>query len=165
MRLGLRLNTQLLAPTQLSLPFNSMAYNKEYVMGGSDEGLFIVRGNEDWVDGTQESILEPVPINALISLVTTDFGTARYKRIRWIYVGYKSKGDLSLLVSPDDDDSEEYVLPAINEEYKQTGNKIPISRDQVGRYFTLSIMNPGGVSFSIDNISAAISLLPHAPRG
>ena len=153
MRLGLRLNTRIAAPTQYALPFNSLAWDGEQVLCGGD-GLYRIAGDTD--------LGNPVP--SMVVLVTTDFGSYNYKRFRWIQVGYESAGDLMLGVQSDEDNVESYILPALKSDSKQSGQRIPIHRTLVGRYFTLTITNPEGVHFTLDSITASLTILPQKPR-
>lgn len=154
MRLGLRLNTKIVAPTQYLLPFNSLAWDGKQVLGGG-EGLYRLTGDADH-DGD---------IFSQVVLVTTDFGSPNYKRFRWIQVGYESSGDLLLVVSANESEySEQYTLPARGKEGLQTGTRISIHRTIVGRYFTLQVGNPSGTHFTLDSITANITVLPQKPR-
>ena len=153
MRLGLRLNTRIAAPTQYALPFNSLAWDGEQVLCGGD-GLYRIAGDQD----------QTAPIPSIVMLVTTDFGSYNYKRFRWIQVGYESAGDLLLSVQSNEDMQESYTLPALGTDSKQTGQRIPVHRTLVGRYFTLTITNPLGIHFTLDSITASLTILPQKPR-
>ena len=153
MRLGLRLNTKIAAPTQCVLPFNSLAWDGEQVLCGGD-GLYRVAGDTD----------QTAPIPSIVVLATTDFGSPNYKRFRWIEVGYESAGDLLLSVQSNEDMQESYTLPALGTASKQTGQRITVHRTIVGRYFTLTITNPEGVHFTLDSITASLTTLPNRPR-
>ncbi len=153
MRLGLRLNTKIVAPTQYLLPFNSLAWDGQQVLCGGD-GLYRLAGDDD--DGSD--------IFSQVILVTTDFGVPNYKRFRWIQIGYESSGDLLFTVTANEDNYEAYTLPARGTDGLQTGMRIPIHRTLVGRYFTLQISNPDGVDFTLDSITASLNILPQKPR-
>lgn len=167
MRLGLRLNTRIAAPTQYALPFNSLAYADGQVLGGSVHGLCRMGGDEDLVDTTGTLLLNPSPVVSKVKLVTTDFGSYNYKRFRWIQVGYESEDDLQLTViaNQDDSDGETYILPALGTDRSQVGQRIPIHRTLVGRYFEIEINNPNGCHFTLDSITASLTILPQKPRG
>ena len=162
-RLGFRLNTKIAAPTQYALPFNSLAWDGEQVLGGGD-GLYRIAGNLDAADTTGTLLAEPVPIYSKVQLPKTDFGIANYKRIRWLYFGYESVDDLRVTVAVSDTDYQEYTLPALVNTGDQWGQRIPIHRNLVGRYFTITIDNPNGCHFTLDSITGAITVLPRTPR-
>ena len=164
MRLGIRLNTRLSAPTQYLVPFNSVANIGGTIFGAGD-GLYRMTGDLDGYDTTGESMLEPSFVNAQVKLLTTDFGSPNYKRIRWIQLGYESRDDLVLTVAANEDEQEEYTLPALVESGAQVGQRIPIHRTLVGRYFSIKITNPNGCHFTLDSIEAAVNILPQKPRG
>ncbi len=153
MRLGLRLNTKIAAPTQYLLPFNSLANDGQQVLCGGD-GLYRLAGETD----------NEVDIFSQVILITTDFGAYNYKRFRWIQIGYESAGDLLFTVTTDQNNYEAYTLPARGTDGLQTGTRIPIHRTLVGRYFTLQISNPEGVHFTLDSITASLNILPQKPR-
>ncbi len=164
MRLGIRLNTKIAAPTQWAVPFSSLVNIGGHIFGSGD-GLYRVSGDLDDNDLTEESMLEPSLIHSEVKLLTTDFGSPNYKRFRWIQVGYESVDSLTLTVTSNEGDEEDYELPALVTTGAQVGQRIPIHRTLVGRYFSLKIFNHTGCHFTLDSITAAINILPQKPRG
>lgn len=166
MRLGIRLNTKITAPTQYLVPFNSVTNVNGVIFGGGG-GLYRMVGDVDGYDATGESMLSPALITSKVKLLTTDFGSPNYKRFRWIQVGYESTDDLVLTViaNEDEGEQEEYTLPAIVDSGAQVGQRVPIHRTLVGRYFAIEVSNPNGCHFTLDSITAVVNILPQKPRG
>lgn len=124
-----------------NFPFNSMVRFGETFLGAGDDGLFEIAGEQD----------NGVNIDAGFELPTTDLGIHNKKRIRFIYLGYETNGELQLEVITDQKPGEVYQVSNINATGQQR-NKRSLKKTQQGRYFTVKVSNVNGADFSIDRI-------------
>jgi hypothetical protein len=149
--LGICMELSLLAVTQYSnFSFNSMCkFGDEYV-GCNDFGVFTLDGDTD----------NGVDIYALFELMSTDFGVANQKRIRKLYLGYETSGDLVVFVKDDDNNVRRYTVDAALADQRQHSVKVPVGRDGKGRYWSFGVENVRGCDFSIDSIDALVAVLP-----
>ena len=137
------------ATTQyLNFNYDSMVRFGERFLCASDNGLFELTGETDSGENIT-SYFEPV---------TTDFGISNEKKLRCLYIGYESSGDLTLKVSTDLGFLETIIMPAST--VGQKARKIPVSRSVRGRYFTFQIKSVG-VDFSIDEIKVLPIIIGH----
>ena len=139
----LTLNTNLenRATTQFkNFSFNSMVNFGTRELGASDAGLFTLGGSDD--NGAQ--------IAAHFELLATDFGIPQPKRLRFLYFGFESDGDLEIGVKADLEAERAYNLPANKTGQQRT--RIPVGRDGQGRYWSLIIRNKNGCNFAMDSI-------------
>lgn len=135
--------------------FNSFAMIGGKLYGASDDGLFLLEGDDD--DG--------VAIPALLELVKTDFGSSHQKRLRKGFVGYETAGELSLTTLNDDGNSRTVTLPTTRTAMEQQGSRLPVTREGKGRYWTLRIENVLGCDFSLDHIEVTEYTLNRKPSG
>jgi hypothetical protein len=133
-----------------NLPFTSACVFEGVPIAADGSGIYTLETSE--TDDGEE-------INSLIEFFRTDFGIDNEKRIRKLWVGYKSKGDLTFKISVDEGDWEEFTLVETGEEFKQKSASIPVPRNLHGRYWQFAIENPDGVDFSIDSINAVLVIL------
>ena len=124
-----------------NFPFNSMVRFGEKFLGAGPSGLFEIGADTD--NGTK--------INAEFELPTTDLGVHNKKRLRFVYLGYETNGDLEFEVITDQQPGEVYRVSKINTTGQQR-NRFSINRTQQGRYFTIKGRNSNGSDFSIDRI-------------
>lgn len=133
--------------------FNSMMMFNGVMLGASDVGLYKLNcGNDD----------NGVNIDAYFIPITTDFGINNPKRLRFIYFGYESDGDIKIGVTPDEKDEKDYDIESTK--IGQQRRRIPITRDQVGRYWKFKISNVDGSDFSVDSISLIGMILNNGLR-
>ena len=155
--LGIALRLNNLAVSQYCrYDFDSMVKCWDIYLGAGEEGLFTLE-DADTDDG--------VEIDAIIEFPTTDFGISHQKRIRSLYVGYETGGDMTLTLSNDEDNERVYTLTPINASNKQHGSKVKVNRDGKGRYWTVRIENVDGCDFSLNMIEAIITILARKPSG
>lgn len=152
----LNINLTNLAVTQFcNYNFNSFCKIGNKYFGASDSGIFELTGNDD--AGTD--------IDAFFELLVSDFGIDNVKRLRSIYVGYEAKGDLIITVKDNENNARTYTLSYITSAYdRQTGGKVNIGRDGLGRYWQIRIDNVNGAYFAIDSIKALLVILGRKPR-
>jgi hypothetical protein len=96
-----------------------------------------------------------VQIDAFVEFPKTNFGSSYAKRFRYLYVGYKSEGDLELDLTADDGTTQAFTLPA-NLTNQQAGARIPVSTIAQGVYWTIALRNLAGNSFTLNSIDALI---------
>lgn len=154
-RLTICLNLKGAQPSQWArYNFNSMAKIGGKYVGANDQGLFALNtGGHDNGD----------PIDAFLELVTSDWGIAHQKRIRSLYVGFETDGDLIISVKDDDDNERNYVISPHHTANKQHSARVPGSRDGKGRYWSIRIDNVNGSDFSIDMIEVIPIVLNRRP--
>lgn len=142
--LGLCLQLERMAVSQYAnYNFNSMTkFNGQY-LGANENGIFRLDNGD--LDGTSK-------IPAFFELLTSDWGIENQKRIRTIYVGYETNGQLVLKVKDDDNNEREYILEPNHLDNSQHGAKLPGDRGGKGRYWMIRVDNMNGADFSIDNI-------------
>lgn len=155
--LTLRLNNKNRAVTQYTnFNFNSVCEFNGKLLATSPDGLYeLEEQNTD--DGTE--------IDAYMTFPNTDFGMANNKRIRTVYVGYTTNGELALTVEDDEENETTYTLP-INKNQKQNVSKLNAGRNyNKGCYYQLKISNTDGCYFDIDFIKLIVIVLTKKPGG
>jgi len=142
------------APSQfINYPFKSLCVFNDKILAAGPGGLFTIEGNED-NGGT---------IEAYAKLPTTDLGMSNQKRLRKMYVGYESDGEVDITVQLDERPGHDFRLSPTSS--FQHGAELNGRRDQKGRYLSLTIKNIDGSDFSIDSIDALINILGRKPSG
>lgn len=115
----------------------------------SDSGLYELGGND--LDGSNiDSYFEPV---------TTDFGISNQKRLRYVYIGFQSSGNLQLVVTADEQTERTYTITPTKTGQQKI--RVTIGRDAKGRYWNFRIKNVSGCDFSIDSIDVLPVVLSH----
>jgi len=143
-----------LAVTQYcNFNFNSFCEFNGTVIAASENGLYSLEGTTDAGSAIQASF----------KLLTSDWGVENLKRIRSIYIGYETKGDLELTTFSDEDNVKVYNLP-YHKWNRQGSNKVNGRRDAQGRYWSIKISNVNGSSFAIDSIDILPIILNKKPR-
>lgn len=135
------------ATTQyLEFNFDSIVRFGNIFLGANDTGLFKIEGNTNIFssdDLTYENTI------CYFELMTMDFDISEHKRLRSIYIGYESDGDLTLKISTELSAEESYIIPATTS--GQHARKININRSLKGRYWIFQIYG-SSVTFAIDYI-------------
>ena len=153
--LSLCLQLERLAVSQYAnYNFNSMTRFNDQYLGANENGIF--RLDNGHLDGTSQ-------ITAFFELMTSDWGIENQKRIRSIYVGYETNGQLSLKVKDDDENEREYILEPNHLDSLQHGAKLPGDRGGKGRYWMIRVDNINGADFSIDSIRILPVVLGRKP--
>jgi hypothetical protein len=153
-KLILNINLSNMAVTQFcDYPFNSFCKIGEKYYGASDSGIFELTGDTD----------NGVAIDAFFELVVSDLGISNVKRIRKIYVGYEAKGDLTVTLKDNEDNSRTYTLSYLDYD-RQNGGQINVGRDGLGRYWQVRIDNESGCYFAVDDIELLLTVLGRKPR-
>ncbi len=143
------------ATTQfMNFEFNSMVKFAGKYIGASDNGLFTLGGDLD-----DESL-----IAASFELPNSDFGINNHKRLRHIYFGVETYGDLEIICTVDDKDHRTYKIQPVKGRTGQQRIRIPVGRDIKGRYWSFRINNPMGCDFSVDSVEILPVVLPYGHR-
>jgi hypothetical protein len=152
--LCLHCNLSNVAATQfINYPFKSLCVFNDKILAAGPDGLFTIEGNKD--NGGD--------IEAYAKLPTTDLGSSNQKRIRKMFVGYESNGNVDIGVQVDEMPGHDFRLrPTAN---GQHGSELNGRRDQKGRYLSITIKNVDGSDFSIDSIDALVNILGRKPSG
>lgn len=86
---GWVVNAETLAPSEYdNYPFESLARFGQRYYGASEQGFFLLDGDDDAGEPIQGSILTG----------ETDFGSPQLKRCEWCHIGYTSSGELMMKV-------------------------------------------------------------------
>lgn len=135
------------ATTQyLDFNFNSLVkFGGKFLCAGED-GLFSLAGTTEMFPNSAETYITPA---CYFELFTMDFGISNQKRLRAVYIGYESDGDLTLKISTELSAVESFTLKASTS--SQHARKVVINRTMKGRYWTFQIYG-SGVAFAIDHI-------------
>ena len=153
--LGLCLQLERTALSQYAnYNFNSMCKFNGVYLGANSSGIFKLDTGD--LDGTSE-------IAAFFELLTSDWGIENQKRIRSIYVGYETDGQLMFKVKDDDDNEREYILEPNHVDNKQHGAKLWGDRGGKGRYWMFRVDNVNGADFSVDDIRVLPVVLGKKP--
>jgi hypothetical protein len=155
-RLGLCLALERIAPSQYSKwNFNSMTKFGDKYIGANEDGIFIV--DEADKDGDEN-------IDARFRSALSDFSAINFKRIRRIYLGYETDGDLEARIGTDEKEDQVIEVPAKNRLLREHSKGFPVGRDMKGRYFDIEIRNLGGADFSMDEITLVPVILDPKPK-
>ena len=133
--------------------FNSMARFGRIFMATSATGLYFIGGDSD----------NGGAINAVMELPTTDLGTDAVKRLRFLYFGCELYGGLMVTLYCDDKQiGRTYEIPRRRNGQQRV--RVPIGRDDQGRYWRCVLTNKNGCDFSIDSIMA-LPVIMHRGHG
>lgn len=138
----------------LNYNFNSFCSFGDAIIGASEDGLMVLD------DGQSD---EGDPIISFFELLTSDFGAANQKRIRTVYLGGETSGDIQITVKNDDRNEREKPITVHYTDNQQHRIKVPVSRSGKGRYWMLKLENVDGADFSIDTIAVVPIILNRKP--
>lgn len=125
-------------------PFNSACMFNGIPLACGHDGIYqLENGNDD----------AGVQIDAVIQFPKTNFGSDYVKRFRYLYLGYRSEGDLALDLTADDGTTQSFTLPATLPG-QQSGIRVPVSTIAQGVYWTLTLRNLDGNAFTLSSITA-----------
>jgi hypothetical protein len=148
--LTLDTNIRSLATAQYkNFNFSAMENFGENKLGINDNGLFVLSGDLD----------EAAEISAWFKTGMTDLGIQANKRLRKIYLGLETDGELEIDITADDVVVKTYAIPA--SKVNQQRIKVAAGRNQKGVYWAFTIRNKKGVKFSIDSIQILPVILHH----
>jgi hypothetical protein len=125
--------------------FNSLAYGPDQMLGCTDEGLYILEGEDD--AGTD--------IDAEVVSLMLDFDTSKLKRMSTAYIGYTSDGQLLLKVRSIDQGlyAEDWYAGRNTTAQTTPGqNRMKIGKGLRSRYWTFELVNIAGSDFELDKV-------------
>jgi hypothetical protein len=120
--------------------FNSMAKFNGVYLGASDQGLFLLQGEND----------NGAIIQAAARLGISDFGTSFRKRIERCYVGYRTNGSMVLRIQTDEKQQRDYMMERSEGGFSLHGNHVKIGRGVEARYWQFEIRNVQGSDFELN---------------
>jgi hypothetical protein len=146
------LNTKIIALAQYTnYSFNSITNNRKTLYAANENGIYQLdnAGTDSGDD-----------INASIEIAITDFGVTNKKRIRALYISGKAADDLTVTITADEkeDQQRSYSLDTLHHD-QITERKLPVGRDDSGKYWQVKIENVRGCDFTIDALSALLLIL------
>jgi len=136
--------------------FNSLCRIGDHYLAANEDGIYSINRDAGAAGSN---------IDAYFIIYKTDFGIYNSKRLRSMFIGYECDGDLLITVTADETWSRTFTMPPVHSGNEQHGNKVPLTRDIKGRFYTFKFANSSGSDFSIDRISVKINTLPPKPRG
>lgn len=125
--------------------FNSLAYSPDEMLGCTDQGLYVLDGEDD----------AGADIDAKITSLMLDFDTTKLKRMSTAYMGYTSDGQLLLKIrSVDQGQFVEYWYEGRNpdEQVPPGQNRMKIGKGLRSRYWTFELVNIDGSDFELDKV-------------
>ena len=142
-------------------PASSATYFEGKMLFGTSAGLFESGGDNDGVvdvDGHEV----PIPIDAFITLPTSDWGYPSFKALRSLLVLGRIEGEIAVTFTAEDaDSSHTYRSGKLS---SHSGEKIALSSFQRGRFFTPKIANFNGSDFSIAEASVTFIAGPEMAK-
>ena len=114
------------------------------MIGVNDTGFYIIGGKDD--DGEN--------IEASLKTGNTDLGYLGSKRLRHVYIGLETDGDLELQLFADEVPVSTNVISAHKVKQQRIRLSIGSRGGRKGAYWSFRIINKGGVRFAIDYIQA-----------
>lgn len=139
--------------------FSNYGYNSFARVGGknlaaSAAGLFELVGEDD----------NGLPIPGTVTLGTTDFGSTFVKTVDRLYVGYRSKADITLRVTTDDEHDNSYTLP-VSDQTELATQRVKVGKGLAGRYWQFTLQNLDGADFAFDTIDVKTAKLARRING
>ena len=123
-------------------PFNSLASFQGKYLGASDAGLFVL----DDANSVES-------IEATLTTGELHFGSEMQKRCSDFYIGMRSKGDITLIVTTDEDEQGTYVIQPLGvETLKQ--RRVKIGKGLKGKYWTFELVCSDDFDYDSMNIAA-----------
>lgn len=159
---GYVLNVRNAAASELTnFNFNSFATvslgGRRVTLAARQDGVFQFGGQDD--DGT--------PIDALVRLGLSDFGTSQLKRVANAYIGYTADGELRLKVITTDGGKkkENWYKLAPRTVASPDGARFDIAKGLTARYWGFVLENIDGADFELDNLQIWPAVLGRRKKG
>ena len=130
--------------------FNGLCKFGDILLGGNENGLFKLDDGD--IDGEDK-------ISAWIRTGPTDFGAEEEKRLRRIYVSYRTDGRMKMSVSGDGKEEVTQDIIASNVDLDMIHQKVPGGRDIRGKYLDMKLENVEGSDFLINEVKAVLVVL------
>ena len=138
------------ATTQyINYDMNSMVKFGDKYLGASSDGIYELDGDTD--DGDS--------IGAYFEPIVTDFGISNPKKVRFVFLGYESEGDIIVTLAADEGIRQSYIVDSLKT--GQQNRRIPSNRNMQGRYVMVGVSNVCGCDFGVDSMDMVIVTMPH----
>jgi hypothetical protein len=98
-------------------------------------------------------------ISAWVRTGPTDFGAEEEKRLRRIYVSYRTAGRMKMSVSGDGKEEITQDIIANNVDLDMIHQKVAGGRDIRGKYLDLKLENVEGADFLVNEVKAVLIVL------
>ena len=122
----------------------------DLLLGGNENGLFkLDDGDTDGEDN----------ISAWVKTGPTDFGVEEEKRLRKVYVSYRTNGSMKMSIEADGKDGIFQEIIASNTDLAMIHQKVSGGRDIRGKYLDLKLENMDGADFLINEVKAVLIIL------
>lgn len=152
----IRNNLSINANTQYSNhEYNSYLVFNGQVIGLGDDGIYKCGCGES--DDGEE-------IDAYFSPHTSKLGSDNQKRMRFVYYGGKSDGEISVEVTGDGGTPSGPYVVSFDQTKTYQERRVSIGRGNPANYIKLKFANVDGSSFSFDKIKAYIYALGHGRK-
>jgi len=135
--------------------FNSMCKFGDVYLGCTDAAIYRLDNDDD----------AGADIDAYFESAVTDLGLVNQKRIRKVYLGGESKGELKITTKDAEGNAREYTVDPWQQGQQQVGAKTAIGRDGKARFWGFRVENVSGCDFAVDSIDAGIVVLAKKPKG
>lgn len=132
-------------------PFNSFVQIGQHAYGVSDDGVYILEGEDD----------AGVDIAARIRSGLIDFGSATLKNVRHVYIGMSSSGDVVLrtITTREGTRRMDYYLLRPRGSSNVFETRKELSNSIQARYWEFEVENVDGASLEIDEIEWRVVVL------
>lgn len=140
--------------TYTNFLFNSFARFNGVMIGASEFGVFTLTGATD--NGTA--------ITGVATFGTTDFNTAKVKKLSTVYVGHRTDGELELTVNTEEINSLAYAVPT-NFASGVHSMRTDVGKGLSARYWQLGVQNVAGAYFELDTIEVKPTTLTRRVGG
>ena len=150
-RLTICLSLARAAPSQFdNYNFRGLCKFNDLLLGGNEDGLFVLNSGD--ADVTEK-------ISAHFRTGPTDFGAEEEKRLRRVYLSYRTDGRLKMSVSGDDKDGIVQEITPQDKTLKIIHQQAPGGRDIRGKHLDLTVENVEGADFTINEVKAVLVVL------
>lgn len=120
--------------------FNSMCRLGNHYYGAKDDGIYLLEGDDD--AGTD--------VQYFLTLPTTEFGTAKQKRVPKCYMGSSNDGDMHIKVITREGIARVYSFAKLSQGYSESG--AAMGRGIKSRYFTFDLYSVSGGDVELEHI-------------
>lgn len=129
--------------------FNSFCEFNGVALGSNEDGIYALTGDTD----------AGVNIDAFFELGPTNLGEDTQLKLRRLIATGEFGGDLTLTVSPGENNSVEYTLSPSTNDMTQTTAETTLQLYHKNRVWSFKVENTNGCDFSIDMIDVLVALL------
>ena len=150
-RLTLCLSLGQAAPSQFgNYNFKGMCKFGDVLIGGNEDGVFTLDSGDTDVS---------TEISAHLRTGPTDFGAEEEKRLRRLYVSFRTDGRMKMGVSGDGKDDITQEITPHDTGLNMIHQKVSGGRDIRGKFLDLKLENVQGSDFTINEVKAVLIVL------